>query len=83
MGPSALCQTRRSETAEFRKQTVKFVKPKQMLLPLPSAKPAVMVESDSAWVVDVTVATRSVLLVRFLNEEPVDPGGVSEPSFLP
>ena len=54
-----------------------------MLLPLPNAETAVIVESDGAWVVDVTVAARSGLLVRFLIEEPVDPGDVSQPSFLP
>ena len=54
-----------------------------MLLPLPNAESAVLVEGDSAWVVDVAVATRSGLLVRLLMEEPVESRDVSKPGFLP
>ena len=83
LGPSAVCQSRRSETAEFRKQTVKLVKPKQMLLPLPNAESAVMVESDGSRVVDVAVAACCGLLVRLLIEDPLDPGYIAEPGVFP
>ena len=59
------------------------VKTDQMLLPLPDAESAVLVEGDGARVVDVAVATRSGLLVRLLIEEPVDAGDVSKPGFFP
>ena len=54
-----------------------------MLLPLPNAETAVLVESDRTGVVNMGVAPYSGLLIRLLVEEPMDSRDVAKPSVVP